>query len=741
MSSDDRDPGPATATNAATDPLQQALLEQAVIFEHAGVGIGIFQARVIVRCNQTFAEMFGYDNPLQMVGLSSIALHQDEATFKAFGRAAYPVMATGLHFREEFQMRRRNGQLFWVSASGKLIDPHNTTSGAVWIIDDISERKASESALKTVVTEQQLIFDNAMVGIVYLKDRQVTRCNRAFEALFGYGPGELQGSSSRQWYLSEEDWLQAGRDCYEPLAAGRTFAGDMLLRRKDGSPLYCEVRSKAIDSSNLAEGSIWITMDITARRQAQDALIRIQIDLERRVRERTEQLSSTVRELKLRMQEQLEAEIRIQRMAHFDALTGLPNRILLRDRCSQALSLAQRSSEPLAVMFLDLDHFKKVNDSLGHRVGDALLVALSHRLRETVRDPDTVSRLGGDEFVLVLPTTDAAGAAHLAEKLLRCVGQPFQIESHELTVTPSLGIAMFPADGADFDALCKCADAAMYQAKHDGRNAFRFYTAEMHARSDRNLQLENALRRALEREQLSLHYQPQVALASGRIIGAEALLRWQHPEFGAVSPAEFIPVAESSGLILPIGEWVLHTGCSQLKAWIDGGMAPITLSVNLSAVQFRHPDLSQMVGRMLDQVGLPAQYLELELTEGAAMLDPVAAVAVMDRLHQRGVRMSIDDFGTGYSSLSYLKRFRAHKLKIDQSFVRDLTDDPNDRAIVSAIISLANSLDMLTIAEGVETAGQLEFLQGRGCNEAQGYHISRPLPAAQFLEFVQRYDD
>jgi diguanylate cyclase (GGDEF)-like protein/PAS domain S-box-containing protein len=435
--------------------------------------------------------------------------------------------------------------------------------------------------------------------------------------------------------------------------------------------------------------------------------------------------------------ERKQGEELIQRLAHFDVLTGLPNRVLFTDRINHALSMAQRSQGQLAVLFLDLDHFKNVNDTLGHRIGDALLIEVAKRLKSAMREEDTASRLGGDEFILVLPGTDANGAVHVAEKLLETVAQLCRIEQHELVITPSIGIAMYPDDGEDFDTLSKCADVAMYRAKHDGRNNYRFFTPEMQTHSVRTLQLENALRYALERDELSLHYQPQISMQDGRIIGAEALLRWQHPRLGMVSPAEFIPIAESSGQILQIGEWVLRTAAHQMKSWMDSGLEPIIIAVNLSAVQFRHPNLPELVTQILDSVKLPPQYLELELTEGVAMDDPLGAIAVMDSLHERGIRMSIDDFGTGYSSLSYLKRFRVYKLKIDQSFVRDITDDPEDKAIVSAIISLASSLGLQTIAEGVETEGQLAFLREQGCNEVQGYYFSKPLPAEQFEAFVK----
>ena len=473
-------------------------------------------------------------------------------------------------------------------------------------------------------------------------------------------------------------------------------------------------------------------MDITARKQAEQALVQARDELEQLVERRTGELRRSVLALERKVVEQAEAEARIQQLAHYDPLTGLPNRALLGERCNQVLSLANRNQHTVALMFLDLDHFKNVNDSLGHRVGDEVLVELARRLRAVVRAQDTVARLGGDEFILLLPETDAAGAAHLAGKLLEAALEPFHIEGHELTVTPSIGIAMFPQDGADLDAMSRSADSAMYRAKQAGRNGYCFFTADIQSQSDTALRLGNALRRALERRQLSLHYQPQIALASGHTVGAEALLRWDHPEHGAVSPAQFIPIAESTGLILSIGEWVIRTAVEQLADWIRRGLPAITMAVNLSSVQFRHSELPLLVTRILNDAGVEPHLLELELTEGVAMHDAPGAIAIMDDLHRRGVRMSIDDFGTGYSSLSYLKRFQVYKLKIDQTFVRDITQDEDDKAIVGAIISMASSLGMQTIAEGVETQGQLDFLRARGCTEVQGYFFSKPLPAAEF---------
>ncbi|HCL86586.1 MAG TPA: GGDEF domain-containing protein, partial [Comamonadaceae bacterium] len=402
----------------------------------------------------------------------------------------------------------------------------------------------------------------------------------------------------------------------------------------------------------------------------------------------------------------------------------------LAERGQQAVRTARESGSPLAVMFLDLDNFKHVNDSLGHRAGDTLLMEIAHRLRGTVRDRDTVARLGGDEFVLLLVGANAQGAARVAAKMQEAARQPLQLGRHELCMSPSMGIALFPDHGEDFDTLIQAADTAMYHAKAEGRNGYRFFSPRMQAQSARALTLTNALRRALERQQLTLHYQPQMCLTTGAMCGVEALLRWDHPDLGPIGPAEFISIAEDSGQIVAIGEWVLRTAVAQLKRWQDQGRPPLTMAVNLSAAQFRHPQLPELIAQLLAEHGLPGDRLELELTENVAVGDPGAAAQIMDRMHAQGVRLSVDDFGTGYSSLSQLKRFRIHRLKIDQSFVRDLGHDGNDRAIVSAIIRMAQALGMRTTAEGVETPEQLAFLREQGCEEAQGYHFAKPMPAA-----------
>jgi len=424
------------------------------------------------------------------------------------------------------------------------------------------------------------------------------------------------------------------------------------------------------------------------------------------------------------------AEENIRRLANYDPLTSLPNRTLFGDRVSQAIRQAERTREPLALMFLDLDRFKHINDTLGHDCGDKLLIEVGQRLAAVVRQQDTVSRLGGDEFVLLLPNTPAGGAMVVAEKLIASICEPCVIGNHELSVTPSIGIAMYPGDGKEFESLSKSADVAMYRAKREGRNTYRFFTQEMQERSARQIQLEAALRHAIKRDELALHYQPQIDIATGDCVGVEALLRWRTAELGSVSPAEFIPLAEETGLILQIGEWVLRAATAQMRRWLDDGSSIKLVAVNLSAVQLRQKDLPDLIDRCLADVGLPPEHLELELTESAAFSHPELAFAMLAQLRARGLKLSIDDFGTGYSSLSYLRRIQIDKLKIDQSFVRDLGKDPEDETLVNAIISMARSLKLTTIAEGVETLEQLTYLQAQGCNEVQGYYFSRPQPAA-----------
>ena len=422
------------------------------------------------------------------------------------------------------------------------------------------------------------------------------------------------------------------------------------------------------------------------------------------------------------------AEERVQFLAYYDALTGLPNRLLLHDRLANALANARRRDEKVALLFLDLDRFKIINDSLGHSIGDLLLQEVAERLKRWARAQDTVARIGGDEFIILLSgLKDIPDAAIAAERIMEAMTAEFVVQGHSFNVSSSIGISIYPAHGADGESLIKNADAAMYCAKDSGRNNFRFFTEDMNAQVVERLTLENCLRLALERQELSLVYQPQMDILTGNIIGLEALLRWENPDLGVISPDKFIRVAENTGLILPIGEWVLRTACTQARKWQDEGLPALPVAVNVSAVQFRQDGFRDLISKVLLQTGLASQYLELELTESLLLSNADVMFSVLRELKQMGLKLAIDDFGTGYSSLSYLRQFPVSKLKIDRSFVRDVAVNADAAAIATAIISMAKSLNLRVIAEGVENDAQMAFLRAQHCDEIQGYYFSRPL--------------
>ena len=422
----------------------------------------------------------------------------------------------------------------------------------------------------------------------------------------------------------------------------------------------------------------------------------------------------------------------IAHSAQHDFLTGLPNRMLLNDRVGQAIAAAQRHEKQVAVLFLDLDGFKHINDSLGHPTGDKLLQSIAWRLVECVRGSDTVSRQGGDEFVVLLSEVEQPeDAAHTARRMLQAVAEAHSIDQHDLHVTTSIGVSVYPDDGLDAETLIKNADTAMYQAKENGRQSYKFFKPAMNVRAVERQSIEESLRRALERNEFALHYQPKIDLRTGAITGAEALLRWTHPTRGLVSPARFIPVAEDCGLILPIGAWVLREACGQARAWVDAGLPVATMAVNVSAMEFRNENFLQNLTAILAETGLDPRSLELELTESVLMKHAESTASILQSVRERGVQVAVDDFGTGYSSLSYLRKFPVDALKIDQSFVRQISAG-EDTTIVTAVIAMARSLKLRVVAEGVETVGELTFLRAHQCDEAQGYYFSRPVPPQQF---------
>ncbi|MFC3626129.1 EAL domain-containing protein [Vogesella amnigena] len=582
---------------------------------------------------------------------------------------------------------------FELSAARKL-DRHGVAS-CILLAHDSTQRKLAEDELQLWAQ----VFAAAHNGILVTDSfSRIVQVNAAFTRITGYEAEEILGRTPALLSSGRHDsgfyhrmWHEIGSHGY--------WQGEIWNRRKDGT-IFPEWQSISAVRGEDGEVTHYISVfsDISSQK---------------------------------------EAEQYIRRLAYFDSLTGLPNRALLQDHANQALALSRHDRTSLALMFIDLDRFKNINDTLGHSMGDLLLVEVGRRLSVLLQEKDTLTRLGGDEFIILLPETDESAAGHLAESVVQALSAPYHLNGYELVSTPSIGIAMAPTDGGTLEELLRAADAAMYRAKAEGRSTFRFFTAQMQQRSALRLKLEAELRRALDRKELQLYYQPQCDM-HGRLIGLEALLRWQHPELGMVSPAEFIPLAEESGLIVPIGMWVLEEAIAQMQSWRERDLRVPSVAVNLSALQFRQPLLVEQVARLLHESALPPECLELELTESVVLEDPDDALGLMERLHQLGVRLAIDDFGTGYSSLNYLRRFPVDRLKIDRSFVQDL-EQGRGIAIVRAIVSLAHSLGFVTIAEGVETPEQLAQLRKLRCDQVQGFLFARPMSVPQLEAWLLRH--
>jgi diguanylate cyclase (GGDEF)-like protein len=477
---------------------------------------------------------------------------------------------------------------------------------------------------------------------------------------------------------------------------------------------------------------VWLVEDVTARREAAEAVARARDELELRVLERTAELAGANALLQAEIVERRQAEARVHHMAYHDSLTGLPNRALLADRLDRAMLAAQRGERKLAVLFIDLDRFKTINDSLGHVTGDHLLKEVASRLCRSVRASDTVARLGGDEFVVLVPGVDGAhDCTQVAQKIIEALGVPFPFEGRLLHISPSIGICLYPDHGQDVATLMRNADAAMYHAKAAGRNTWQFFTALMNEAAARHFELESSLRGALAAGQFELYYQPIIEAGTRRVHALEALLRWRRPGQGLVGPDEFLPILEESGMIIAVGEWVLRSACEQAVAWQRQGLPAVVVAVNLSARQFMQRGLADSIRRIVGETGIDPGLLELEITETTLMQSGGHTLEVLEQIKDMGVGLSIDDFGTGYSSLAYLKRFPVHTIKVDRAFVRELEASAEDRAIVAAVMALANSLQLAVVAEGVETEAQLALLRKHGCLLAQGYLFARPLAAAQ----------
>ena len=646
------------------------------------VGVGIEQVR---------AQNFRHLESWRQSGLLTLA---DEA------------LATGALCHREVHIATTFGKELWVNAYFAPFvfgdEPHLWT-----MFEDITGRKKTEVALSQAEEKYRRIFEEAVIGIYQTTpDGRVLSANPALARLFGYDfPEELMAGRTD---VAGQGYVDPGaRELFKRLVEEKGSVRDLEHQayRKDGSKMWLLGNARVVRDASGAtlyyEGTV---ADITDRKAAEE---------------------------------------KVQHLAYYDALTGLPNRILLQDRLTKALASARRRKDKVALLFLDLDRFRDVNEAFGLPFGDLLLQEFAKRLERCVREQDSVARLDmgrlhGDEFLIVLTgIKDISEAAVAAKRFMDTMTAEFAVQGHSLVITCSLGISIFPEHGADAETLIKNADAAMYIAKDRGRNNFQFFTEDMNARIMERLALESSLRLALERKEFFLVYQPQMDISTGRITGLEALLRWQHPELGLVPPDRFIGIAERSGLILPIGEWVLRTACAQARKWHDEGPRAVPVAVNVSAVQFRQEDFSKLIGSVLLETGLASQYLELELTESLLLSDANATFSTLRDLKALGLSLAIDDFGTGYSSLSYLKHFPISKLKIDRSFIRDVALNPDDAAITTAIIAMAKQLKLKVIAEGVEDEAQLSFLRENHCDEIQGYYFCKPLVVDAVADFLR----
>jgi len=721
-----------TERKRAEEDLQRVLAEQQAIVNNVVIGIAFLRGRRVVRCNRRFEELFGYGAG-EANGIPTRLYYFTEEEYEAAGRELVRFEA-GEPLRFEQWMRRKDGSGFWCRRTGRAIEPGNLAEGNVWMFEDITESKRADGEVRRLAEEQRLILDNATVGIAFARQRLLQRCNPRFEQMFGYEAGELTGKSSEHLFCSRLEYESAVGEMYAALAGGTAYVAERRLRRKDGSEFWCKVVSKAIDPARPEEGAIGIYEDVTAEHEvrtslmaSRDAAEASRNFLERAVAERTAELQAANERLQDEIADRRQAETRAQHLADHDPLTGLPNRRLLEDRLTQALAASQRNSRQTAVMFVDLDRFKAINDSLGHAAGDVVLKEVAGRLVRQLRVVDTICRIGGDEFVVVLPEIKrASDAANVAAKILEAVAQPFLVDDRELQFTSSIGISVFPEDGRDAESLIRNADAAMYHAKETGRANYQFFTEQMNLTASRRLSLEAELRQAVLNGELRAWVQPVIEAASGRVASHEALLRWRHPARGVIEPAEFLQLAEDTGLIQRMGDWLLAEACRWAVANNAGEGLPV--SVNLSARQFHDPKLAETVARVLKDTGLPSQRLELEVAESAIMQNADASLVALRRLRELGVAVAIDGFGAAYSSLVSLHQLPVGKLKIDRALVAEVARQ--GRGIIAGIVGLAHALELKVTAVGVETEAQRETLKDCGCDYLQGFLTGRPAEAA-----------
>ncbi len=664
------------------------------IFENAVEGIFTFTENGIIETiNPAALTLFGYEEN-EIMGMNIGLLIPALKSINDVKLSNEQSVKQNSHNDISFFGRHKNKALFPIEFTfGKSIYQNER----LWmiIVRDITERKRTEESLRVTAK----IFEGSNDAIVITNIHgNITDVNKAFTTITGYKKEEVIGKNPNIMKSIKQD-KAVSRKMTKALLERGSWSGEVFDRRKNGES-YPKWLSNYTVKNDHNEITHYVTIftDITSRK---------------------------------------EAENKLKQLAHYDTLTGIPNRTHFIERLKWAIDITKRNNKQTALMFLDLDRFKVINDTLGHYAGDLLLIEVARRLEKCVRGMDTVSRLAGDEFTVILTSINTPEeAALVAKKILHALSFPVCLEARNVFISTSIGITTFPVDGKNINQLIKNADTAMYHAKELGRNNYQFFSAFMNQKVLDELEMETNLRNALKNGEFLLHYQPKIDLTTTKIIGVEVLIRWKHPELGFISPARFIPHAEKTDLIIAVGDWVLYTACKQSMQWQIDGIPPIRISVNLSGMQLKRNDQVENVARILTETGLSPHLLELELTEGVVMENAEATISTLNKFKEMGIKLSIDDFGTGYSSLSYLKRFPIDTLKIDQSFVRDITTNPDDEAIASTIIAMAHSLRLKVIAEGVENKEQLELLHSKGCDEVQGYYFSRPVPEDELKELI-----
>ena len=672
------------------------VLEQLIDTSPAAMFI-VDRERNMLFANKSYANIFGYSQE-EVINVNARIFHVSDESYDRFGKIAFESISKGTPVAMDFPAKKKDGSLIWIHIVGSLVKGQDLI---LWTMFDITNRKNTEKSLEEVnynFKQYLNVIDKIGIGIFIVDDDYRIR---------------FMNSTMKEWFGDKTDKI-----CYSSVANLEEPCSYCKLREviydnkkvsyepttPDGQSF--DIVATSIKNSDGTTSKMEVIRNITEKKRADEKLIK--------------------------QQEKLIHQ------AYHDALTGLPNRVLLYDRLEQGIEKAKRNDTKLALLFIDLDHFKEINDSLGHDVGDVVLKTVTQKLNEVVRSEDTLARLGGDEFTVMMQNLkQGQDASILAQKILKVLAEPINIEDNELYISSSIGISLYPDDGATAQNLLKYADSAMYKAKAEGRNNFQFYSSEMTELAFERVVMEASLRAALKKGDFLVYYQPQINAKVCKLVGMEALVRWKHETMGIVSPAKFIPLAESTGLIVELDRFVMKNAVNQLVNWYKDGLNPGVLSLNLSVKQLKQKDFVEFLISVMDEYGCKAEWLELEVTESQIMANPKEAIEILDKISAIGVRLAVDDFGTGYSSLAYLKKLPINKLKIDQSFVRDLPDDEEDAAITKAVIALANSLNLELIAEGVETKEQKDFIITNGCENIQGYYYSKPLDVLEMERFLK----